>query len=143
MEVLVSANIRKRGRPLDSSKYNRCDEQALERMLELVHEGQPVAAAARTVVVEMKIPGTSPEERLRKKFSRDRAKIAARVAARSRPEMPRTRASGRGAMWKQAMEAAEFQKTSEGKALIEHARWIAKNKALLREAIARARLVKP
>src|SRR5665213_729153 len=30
----------------------------------------------------MKIPGTSPEERLRKKFSRDRAKIAARVAAR-------------------------------------------------------------
>ena len=139
----MSVNIRKKGRPLGSSQYARCDEQALERMLELVHEGQPVAAAARTVVVEMKIPGTSPEERLRKKFSRDRAKIAARVAARSRPEMPRTRASGRGAMWKQAMEAAESLKTSEGKALIEHTLWVAKNKALLRETIALARLVKP
>ena len=138
----MSAKIRKKGRPPGSSQYARCDEQALERMLELVREGQPVATAARTVVVEMKIPGTNPEERLRKKFSRDRAKIAARVAARSRPQMPQTRASGGGAMRKQAQEATDYLKTSEGKALIEHARWVGKNKAILRETIARARSVK-
>lgn len=138
----MSSNIRKRGRPSGSSEYARGDEYALERMNELVCEGQPVAAAARAVVLEMKMPGTSPEERLRKKFTRHRAQIAARVAARSRSEMPRTPASGVRSMSKQGQESAEFLKTCEGKALIEHARWVANNKALLLDAVARVRFMK-
>jgi hypothetical protein len=139
---LLSTSIRKRGRPAGSSQYARGDEHALERMHELVREGQPVAAAAQSVVIQMKVPGSNPAERLRKKFTRYRTQIAARVAAHSKPEMPRTRVSGVGTMLKQAQDAAAFLKTRDGKILIEHARWVANNKPLLLDAVARVRSLK-
>ena len=137
----MSANIRKRGRPLGSSQYARGDEHALDRMDELVRERQPVATAARTVVVEMTIRGPGAEERLRKKFSRRRTEIAARMAARSSRKEPRPPASG-APVWGQILEAAEFLKSPEGKAAVEHARSVAKNKALVMDAAALARLLK-
>jgi hypothetical protein len=45
-------------------------------------------------------------------------------------------------MLKQAQEAAAFLKTRDGKILTEHARWVANNKPLLLDAVARVRSMK-
>lgn len=73
------------------------------------------------------------------KFDRCRPQIEAKIAARSRPQEPQTRAPRLGPIWEQARQTAEALKTPEGKARVEHARWVAENKALVREAAARVR----
>jgi hypothetical protein len=139
----MSSKSRKRGRPPGISQYAPGDERALVRMYELVvSKRQPVAAAARAVVAEMKVPGSDPVERLRQKFRRKRAQIAARVEAKSRPQAPPAKSAIPSDIVQNARDVAAFLKTPQGRDAIENARWVAKNKRSILEAAALVRSTK-
>lgn len=121
-----------RGRPPGSSQYRQQDDEALLRMHKLVLAGMPCTVAARKVADDMTLPGSAPVERVRKKYTRLRAEIAARFASLSKVQEPqpqvfaaplseRIRTLGEAAQftmspWDKAQIA--FWRSPEGKARI-------------------------
>jgi hypothetical protein len=80
-----------RGRPRNSSPTAKEDNAALERAFELEQEKrQPYTTACRNAANELKLPGSNPQDRLRKKYPRFRTeKLAALARAKeARPSEP-------------------------------------------------------
>jgi hypothetical protein len=72
---------KRRGRPRNSSPTAKEDNEALERAFELEQKnGKPYTTACRIAADELKLPGSNPQDRLRKKYPRFRAEKLAALA---------------------------------------------------------------
>jgi hypothetical protein len=82
---------KRRGRPRGSSPTAKEDHEALERAFELEQkEGMPYTTACRNAANGLKLRGSNPEDRLRKRYPRFRdEKLAALARAKeARPSEP-------------------------------------------------------